>query len=99
MYSLPDRLAGGFESRSRLQLRQQEGRQDIGRQVAGADVHPGVLVHLAAEEAAAVGAFLADDLGALDVAWVVDQQRAALAAGEVLGLVEALGGQAPKVPR
>ena len=34
--------------------------------VRGADVDPGVLVDLAAKEAAAVGALLADDLGALD---------------------------------
>ncbi len=38
---------------------------------------------------AAVRALLADDLGALDEARVVDEQRAAFAADDVLGLVEA----------
>src|SRR6185437_5658506 len=40
-------------------------------------------------ELAAVGALLADDLGTLHQFLVVDEQRAALAGGDVLGLVEA----------
>src|SRR5207248_1724864 len=59
------------------------------RQMARPDVDPGVLVHKPAKELAAVGALLADDLGALDQRGVVDQERAPLAAGDVLGLVEA----------
>ena len=71
------------------------GRRRAGP-TSGSSIHvdPSVFVHLPAEEPAAVGAFLADDLGPLDEARVVDQERAALAAGEVLGLVEALRGEA-----
>ena len=50
--------------------------------------HPRVLVDLAAEELAAVGALLPDDLGALDESRIVDEQRAALAGDDVLRLVE-----------
>jgi len=47
--------------------------------------------HPAAEEPGAVGAFLADDLGSLEIAFVVDQQSAALAAGDVLRLEVEIG--------
>ena len=50
-----------------------------------------VLVDLAAEEPRAIGALLLHDLGALDERRVVDQQRTAFAAREVLRLVEAEG--------
>ncbi|OGN76472.1 MAG: hypothetical protein A2X25_09665 [Chloroflexi bacterium GWB2_49_20] len=40
-------------------------RQQIGGQEAGAKIHPGIFVHLATEETAAVGALLTDDLKAL----------------------------------
>ncbi len=91
---VPDALADGLDMRVGLELRQEEGCQEIGGQVAGADIHPGVFIYLAAEEAAAIGAFLSDDLGAFHILGVVDQQGAALAAGEVLGLVKALRCQA-----
>ena len=77
-----------------LKLGEEERGQDIGHQVAGADIHPGVFIHLAAEEAAAVGALFAEDFGPLDVALIVDEQGTAFAAGEILGFVEALGGHA-----
>ena len=41
------------------------------------------------EKPAAVGAFFADDLGAVGEARVVDQQRTAFAGDDVLGFVEA----------
>ena len=46
--------------------------------------------YLAAEKAAAVRTFFPDDLRSLDVLRVVDQQRPALPAGEVLCLVKTL---------
>ena len=55
-----------------LELGPQERRDDLARQVRRADVDPGVLVDLAAEELPAVRALLADDLGRLDEARVVD---------------------------
>ena len=53
---VPDLLAVALDLLALFQLGQQEGCQDVRRQVARADIHPGVLVHLAAEETAAVGA-------------------------------------------
>jgi hypothetical protein len=50
-------------------------------------------VYLTAEEAAPIGTFLAQDLGTLDQTRIVDNECAAFAATEVLGLVEALRGQ------
>ena len=47
-----------------VELRVEDGGQDVGEHVAAALGHPGVLVHLAAQERAAVGALLADDLRA-----------------------------------
>src|SRR5574341_574295 len=79
-----------------LKLAVEKRRQNIGWKVGGTEVHPGVFVHLAAEEAGAVGAFLADDLGALDKFRVIDNQRAAFPAGEVLGLMEGLGSHDAK---
>ena len=92
----PNPLAMGLDLFSVFQLGIQKRGQDIRRQVGGANVYPGVLVHLAAEEAAAIGAFLADDLGALDERRIVDQQCPSLAAREVLGFVEGLRRQRSK---
>ncbi len=58
------------------------------RQIGRADVNPGVLIHLSAEELGTVGPFLADDLGALRTSRCTDQQRAALPRNDVLRLVE-----------
>ena len=69
-------------------LRPQEGRDNFTGQVGGADIHPRVLVHLAAEKLAAVGALFPNDLGAFDKAFIIDQQSAALAGDDVLGLVK-----------
>ena len=86
----PDRLAPSLNLVTRLELRQQIGGEDARTAGSSSRRPPSVyLIDLAAEEPAAVGALLAEDLGPLDEARVVDQQRAALAAGDVLGLVEA----------
>ena len=63
--------------------------RQLARQERRADVDPGVLVDLAAEELRSVGALLPDDLRALDEARVVDEQRAAFAGDDVLRLVKA----------
>ena len=47
----------------------------------------------APEEATAIGAFFANDLGRLNIFRVVDQQGSTLTRGEVLGLMETLRGQ------
>src|SRR5438094_2605305 len=90
---LPDRLAALLDGFGRFQLRQQVGGQQVGRQIARADVDPRVLIDLAPEELRAVGALLPDDLGPLNQLRRIDQQRTALAAGDVLGLVKAQRGQ------
>ena len=72
-----------------LELGQQVGREDVGQAERRAGVLPGVLVDLAEHERTAVGALVVEDPRPVDVAGVVEHQRAALAADEVLGLVEA----------
>lgn len=59
-------------------------------QIARPEVDPAVLVDHSAEELAPVGSLLPDDLGPLEVGRVVDHERAALAALDVLGSVKAL---------
>src|SRR5919201_2786480 len=87
--SPPQRLARGHDAVGGLELCPQKRREDIARKKRRADVDPSVLVDLPAEELAAVGAFLADDFSALDELVGVDQERAALARDQVLGLVKA----------
>src|SRR5262249_30614127 len=91
--ALPDRLALRLDRVLRLELGHEERRQDVRRKKARADVDPGVLVYLTAEEARAVGPLVSDDLSPLDEPGIVDHERAPFAAGEVLRLVEAQGGQ------
>src|SRR5690242_16583557 len=91
--ALPDLLAPALDLLARLELPEENGREQVRREIAGADVHPRVFVDQAAEETAAVCAFLADDLGSLHERRIVDQQCTALAAAEVLRLVEAEGGK------
>src|SRR5262249_37206798 len=76
-----------------LQLCVEESREDITHQIAGADVHPCVFVHLSAKEPAAIGSFLADDFRPPDQSGIVDQQRAALATTDVLRFVKTLCSQ------
>src|SRR5687767_1134275 len=92
LIGLPDMSAPRLNLRLALELTEQEGRDELGGDVARPDVHPGVLVHLAAKEPIPVRALLTNDLGALDQSGVVDHERAPFAAGEVLRVVEAQRG-------
>ena len=76
-----------------LELRPEIGRVDLAREVAVAEVDPGVFVDLAAEELGAVGAFLAEDLGLLVELRVVDDYRSSFAHRVVLGLVEGVAAE------
>ena len=78
-----------------LELSPEIGGVELRGQEAVADIHPGVLVHLATVEAGAVGALLPQDLRAVDVCGGIDKDSAALAHGVVLRLME---GEAPEVP-
>src|SRR5262249_20058169 len=49
---------------------------NLARNVAGADIDPGVFIHLTAEELPAVGPLVANNLGALDVLGRVDAKSA-----------------------
>src|SRR5947208_453044 len=74
----------------RLDLGVEEGARDLAGDVRRADVDPGVFVHLAPEELRPVRPLVAEDLRPVDQRGVVDAERAALAAGEVLRIVEAV---------
>src|SRR5690349_1060855 len=75
-----------------LELRSEERCEDLRGKIAGPHVHPPVPVDLTTKELAAVRALLSDDLGSSKVPGVVEEQRATLAALDVLGLVKALCG-------
>src|SRR6266436_1557506 len=88
--AFPNSLSGLLDLFACLELSKKECGKHVGRKIARSHINPGVFVHLAPQKAGAIGAFLPYDLGALDIATVVDEQRAAFATGKVLRLVEAL---------
>ncbi len=53
-----------------------------------------IFVHLSSKKPAAIRSLFTNDLGPFDQARVVDEQRAALAAGDVFGFMKTLGRQA-----
>ena len=87
--AVPDREATLGDRVRGLELSPQERGDHLARAERGAELDPGVFLHLAAGEAAPVGALLPDDLGPLPQPGVVDEQGSALPAGDVLGLMEA----------
>ena len=76
-----------------FQLSKEKRRADLAGHIRRADIHPGIFVNLAAEELAAVGPLVADDLRPIDQFGIVDAQSAPLAADVVLGLVKAVRAQ------
>src|SRR6266568_7159342 len=63
-----------------FKLRTEKGRQQVRRQIARADIDPGVLVDFAAEKPAPVRSLFPKNLGSLVKLCVIDQQRAAFCA-------------------
>src|SRR5438128_6961393 len=86
---VPDGLPFRRNGFGLLELRPQERSRDLARKERAADVDPAVLVHLAAEELPPIGPLLLENVGPVGERRVVDQDRAALAAMDVLRLVEA----------
>src|SRR5439155_20803579 len=89
--ALPQRQPAGDRRLGILELCVEERRRQLARQERAADIDPVVLRDLAALELDAVGALFPDDLGALEQVLAIDDQGAALAGDDVLGLVEAEG--------
>ena len=79
-----------------LQLGVEIGRVQFAGQVAGSVVLPAVFVHLAAEILAPVRPLFPEDLRVLDVLFMGDEERAALSAAYVLGLMEAEAAEIPE---
>src|SRR5260370_13057748 len=79
--SVPEVLALALNRRPVLQLGVEESRQNVGQEVAGAEVHPSVLVHLSSKEAGTIGSLLPDDLRPFQIPELVDHPSAAFAAG------------------
>ncbi len=67
-----------------LHLSPQERCNDFAGQIGRADIDPCILVHMAAEKKAAVGALFSDDLGPFCKACIVDQECPALARDDLL---------------
>jgi hypothetical protein len=70
---LPQRSALALDRVAGFELGTEKRRQDVGHDVARSDVDPRVLVHLAAEHGAAVGAFFSNDFRSVDMPWLVEQ--------------------------
>ena len=71
-----------------FKLRQKERGDNLARQERRADVDPGVLVHLSAEEQCAIGALFPNDLRPLNPGSIVYQERPSLTRDDILGLVK-----------
>ena len=76
-----------------FELRPEIGRVQLARQIAVAEIDPGVLVDLTAEELGAVGALFAQYLGLLDIIGVIYDDGAALTHGVVLSLMEGVAAE------
>ena len=76
-----------------FQLRVEEGADDFAGRRRATHINPCVLVDFPAQELFAVGALVADDLGALDQLGRIDRQRAAFAAVIVLGVMKAISAE------
>src|SRR5437773_9343553 len=90
----PDATALALNLFPCFQLGQQESGQQIGRQITGTDIDPGIFVDLSPEKLATIGSLLADEQRSCDKRGIVDNERHTFSAGEVLGLMEAQGGKA-----
>src|ERR1035441_1969552 len=95
---IPHVLAARLDLFPRFYLGVQKRSQHVGRQIAGSKIDPTIPVYLTTEEPAAIGSLLPQNLGALDVGWIVDQQRAPFAAREILGFMKAQRRQAAERP-
>src|SRR5690242_7878440 len=94
----PNFLATFLDLVPDFKLREKETGQQFRRQIARADIDPGVFVDLSAEEQAAVSPLLMEDLRPFDILRIVDQQCATLAAIEIFGFVKTLRGETAKCP-
>src|SRR5208282_6621408 len=90
---LPNALPLRLDGLPYFQLGVEKGRQDVTHHITRANVHPGIFVHLSPKEPAAIRPLFTNDLGPLNQTRVVDEQRAALAAGDILCFMETLGSQ------
>src|SRR5271157_469681 len=79
-----------------LQLREQKSCKKIGRKIAGAKIHPAILVDLPPEELAPVRSFLPNDQGPLHEFGIVHEQGAAFSTSDILGFMETLRSETPK---
>lgn len=75
-----------------LKLSVEKSSQHVAHHITGADINPAVL-HLATKKIRSVGALLANDFRALNEIRPINEQCAALATSDILGLVEALGSK------
>ena len=82
----------------RFHLAPQERRGHLAGKVGRSDIDPGVFVDTAFHELGAVSALLAYQQCAVDVLFVVDEQRTAFAGSDVLGFVKAQGRHVTDAP-
>ena len=71
-----------------FKLRTEKGRQQVRRQIARPNIDPCVLVDLATEKSAPICSLFPKNLRPLIKGRIVDQQRTAFSAGEILSFME-----------
>src|SRR6266508_3230892 len=79
-----------------FELCAEERGQQVRGQIARPDVYPRVLVHLTPEKSASIGSLFSKNFGALVKLRIIDQQRAAFSAREILCFVETESCQPPE---
>src|SRR5208283_1220638 len=77
-----------------LQLGIKKCGNQVGRQVRGADVYPGVLVNFSTEKLGPICTLFSNNLRAFDEPWIVNNKCAALSAYKVFRFMET---ETPKV--
>ncbi len=79
-----------------FKLRAKKGREQVRRQIARADIDPGVLVDFAAEKPAPVRSLFPKNFGSRIKLRVVNQERAPFTASEILGFMKTESSKLPK---
>src|SRR5659263_472053 len=94
LVAIPHVVAPVLDLAKGLQLSSEHGCQQVTGEIGGSLIHPGVFVDLSPPVARPVRTLFAQDLRASGVrVEVVDEERATLAHGNVLGVMETQRGQ------
>ena len=95
----PDPLAAFLNVLARFELSQEKSGKQVRRQITGSHIHPTIFVYQAAKELVTIGALLANDFRAFDVAGIVNDDAPPSPHVKFLVSWKLCVASAPKVPR